>query len=54
MDNRKKILIVGPLPPTMSTGSNPVGGAAVNFLEMVRQLEKREIELDLVDMSRRV
>lgn len=50
--HRNRILIVGPLPPKVSTDSDPVGGSAVNFQEMVRQLQQREIELDLVNTSR--
>lgn len=51
-DQGNKILLIGPLPPKVSTSTNPVGGTAVNFLEMVRQLRRRHIELDLVDTSR--
>ena len=47
-----RILMIGPLPPATSSPSNPVGGAAVNFREMVRQLQERDIELDVVDISR--
>ena len=47
-----RIVIVGPMPPRVSSASNPVGGAAVNFAETVRQLRKRGFDLDLVDMSR--
>ena len=52
MDDGKKILIIGPLPPMTPTDSNPPTGSAVNFLETVRQLQQRNIELDLVDTSR--
>ena len=47
-----RVQIVGPMPPRVSSESNPVGGAAVNFAETVRQLRVRGFDLDLVDMSR--
>ncbi len=47
-----RVLLVGPLPPTEPTRSNPVGGAAVNFSEMVRSLRDRDFEISLVDTSR--
>ena len=33
-----RMLMIGPLPPKRFSASNPIGGAAVNFLEMVTQL----------------
>ena len=47
-----RMLMIGPLPPKIATVTNPIGGAAVNFLEMVTQLEQRDIELELVNTSR--
>ena len=47
-----RMLMIGPLPPKRFSASNPIGGAAVNFLEMVTQLQLRDMELDLVDTSR--
>lgn len=47
-----RVLLVGPLPPTKPNRSNPVGGAAVNFAEMVRSLRQRDFEVSLVDTSR--
>ena len=51
-DGCLKVLLIGPLPPAEPTASNPVGGAAVNFAEMVRQLERRDLHLDVVDLTR--
>lgn len=47
-----RVLLVGPLPPAKPSRSNPVGGAAVNFAEMVRSLRDRDFEVSLVDTSR--
>ena len=51
-DGCLRVLLIGPLPPAEPTASNPVGGAAVNFAEMVRQLQRRDLHLDLVDLTR--
>ena len=51
-DGSLRVLLIGPLPPAEPTASNPVGGAAVNFAEMVRQLQRRDLHLDLVDLTR--
>ena len=51
-DRAIRLLIIGPLPPVIGTRSNPVGGAAVNFAEMVRQLAQRDFRLEKVDLSR--
>ena len=48
----KKILIVGPLPPQNPTRSKPIGGAAVNFGEMLKQLSMRDFVLEVVDINR--
>lgn len=47
-----RVLLVGPLPPAQPSRSNPVGGAAVNFAEMVRSLRDRDFEVSVVDTSR--
>ena len=47
-----RVLLVGPLPPAKPSRSNPVGGAAVNFAEMVRSLRHRDFEVSLIDTSR--
>ena len=47
-----RVLLVGPLPPAKPSRSNPVGGAAVNFAEMVRSLRDRDFEVSVVDTSR--
>ena len=49
---RLKVVLVGPLPPAVPNATNPVGGAAVNFAETVRQLQRRGFDLDIVDISR--
>ena len=51
-DQAIRVLIIGPLPPSVGTRHNPIGGAAVNFAEMVRQLERRSFLLEKVDLSR--
>ena len=47
-----RVLLLGPLPPAKPSRSNPVGGAAVNFAEMVRSLRDRDFEVSVVDTSR--
>ena len=47
-----RVLMIGPLPPSVPTESNPVGGASVNFAETVRQLKRRGFELDVVNLTR--
>ena len=51
-DQEISVLIIGPLPPAIHTCRNPVGGAAVNFAEMVRQLDRRNFRLEEVDITR--
>ena len=51
-NERVRLLIVGPMPPAMPTTANPIGGAAVNFNETLRQLELRGLHADVVDISR--
>ena len=50
-DRKLRVLLIGPIPPAVPTTSNPVGGAAVNFAEMIRQLRRRDLELHLVDLT---
>ena len=47
-----RVLLVGPMPAAISTAANPIGGAAVNFREMVRQLKRRRFQIEIVDISR--
>lgn len=47
-----RVLTIGPLPPRSPTKTNPVGGASVNFAEMVRQLALRNLDLEVIDTSR--
>lgn len=47
-----RALLIGALPPQEPSAANPVGGAAVNFADMVTQLRRREIDVTLVDISR--
>lgn len=47
-----RALLIGALPPQEPSAVNPVGGAAVNFEDMVTQLERREIDVTVVDISR--
>ena len=49
---KTRILLIAPLPAAVSTAANPVGGAAVNCAETVRQLRRRGFELDIVDLTR--
>lgn len=51
---RKKLraLLIGPIPPAAPSTKNPVGGAAVNFSEMVRHLSARGFVVSLVDTTR--
>ena len=50
--NTTRILLLGPVPPGTPSQSNPVGGAAVNFAEMVRSLRARGFQLAVIDISR--
>ena len=43
-----RVLLIGPLP----TPGHPVGGSRVHFAETVRQLDRRGLELDVVNISR--
>ena len=47
-----RALLIGALPPQEPSAANPVGGAAVNFEDMVTQLKRREIDMTVVDISR--
>ena len=47
-----RALLIGALPPQEPSDANPVGGAAVNFEDMVTQLKRRDIDVTVVDISR--
>ena len=47
-----RALLIGALPPQVPSDANPVGGAAVNFRDMVAQLKQRAIDVTVVDISR--
>lgn len=47
-----RALLIGALPPQEPSAANPVGGAAVNFADMVKQLKLRAIDVIVVDISR--
>ena len=47
-----RLLAIGPVPPNRPSASNPIGGAAVNFSEMVRCLEERGFVISVIDISR--
>ena len=47
-----RVLLIGALPPQASSSTNPVGGAAVNFGDMVKQLKLRSMDVNVVDISR--
>ena len=47
-----RVLLIGALPPQEPSSANPVGGAAVNFGDMVRQLKLRSMAVNVVDISR--
>ena len=47
-----RVLLIGALPPQAPSAANPVGGAAVNFEDMVTQLKLRSIDVTIVDISR--
>ena len=49
---RSVIVLIGPLPPGTKDGAIAIGGGAVNFAEMIRQLRNRNFDLELVDSSR--
>ena len=49
---RCRILLIGPLPPRVKTAVSPIGGGAVNFAEMVRQLDQRDFDMEVLDSSR--
>ena len=51
-DGDPKVLIVGALPTVSQSVEIPIGGAEVNFEEMVRQLLHRRVELAVVDINR--
>lgn len=50
--DRISVLLVGPMPPCSPSNANPIGGASVNFTEMVRSLRARKFDLLLVDITR--
>ena len=47
-----RVLMIGPLPPNAPTKAHPIGGAAVNFAEMIKQLEDRDFVLNIFDINR--
>ena len=47
-----KLLLVGPVPPAVGALTNPMGGTAVNFAEMVNQLGARGFDVSVVDITR--
>lgn len=49
---RLRLLCIGPLPPRAPSAANPVGGAAMAFRELVTQLPRRSMDVDVVDVSR--
>ena len=49
---RLRALLIGALPPQAPSAANPVGGAAVNFGDMVAQLKLRSIDVNVIDLSR--
>ena len=49
---RLRVLCIGALPPQAPSAVNPVGGVAVTFREMVTQLQRRSMDVDVVDISR--
>lgn len=55
MDRRSslpRILMIGPVPPRVSSLTNPIGGTGVHFLESIRELGKRDVCLQVVDTTR--
>ena len=49
---RIRIVIIGPVPPTSPTSANPIGGAALNFAEMLSNLRRRNFLLGVIDINR--
>ena len=47
-----RILLIGPLPPQVKSAAIPIGGGAVSFAEMVRELRNRHFDIEVVDSSR--
>ena len=47
-----RILLIGPLPPQVKSAAIPIGGGAVSFAEMVRELRDRHFDIEVVDSSR--
>ena len=47
-----RVLLIGPLPPATPSDANPVGGAAVNFGEMMTHLTNRDFQLAVVNTTR--
>ena len=54
LENRSlpRILLIGPVPVAVPSLSKPVGGASLNFGEMIRELSRRGFVLDIVDTNR--
>ena len=48
----RKLLCVGPVPPAIASHENPIGGGAVLFAEMIAQLRRRELDIDIMNTSR--
>ncbi len=49
---RLRALLIGALPPQVPSAANPIGGAAVNFGDMVAQLKLRSMDVNVIDISR--
>lgn len=49
---RCRVLLIGPLPPADPNFVNPIGGGPLNFAEMIRELSRRNISLEIINVSR--
>lgn len=49
---RPRILVIGPVPPTTPSATNPIGGTAIHFIETIREFRARSLPLCIVDTTR--
>ena len=51
-ERKPRILLLGPLPAAPPKTAEPIGGARMRFAETIRQLEQRDLDLDIVNTAR--
>lgn len=51
-ERKTRILLLGPLPADRPKTAEPISGARMRFAETIRQLEQRDLDLDIVNTAR--